>query len=385
MTTIDTMPVQHNILLVDDRPENLFSLEAMLTDDGRNFLTATSGQEALKIALKEELSLILMDVQMPEMDGFETAALLKSNERTQKTPIIFVTAINKEKKYVEQGLEEGAVDYLFKPLDTEVTRYKVSNLLRLYQQQIELNDKNLRLELLNSEKNHLLGMAAHDLRNPLSVIFSLSNFIKDDYAHSLNPTVSKYIGVIYSCSNFMLELINNILDVSKIEEGKPTMNVTETDLIQLVSMNIEINKVISEKKHIEIAFNHSIDELKMNLDPGKMDQVMNNLISNAVKFSMGNTKVSVNVGISEEKEVQISVTDQGQGIPEKEIEKLFKPFQKTSVRATAGESSTGLGLCIVKKIVEAHNGNIWVESKVGQGSTFHVNLPIDNGMKPGEG
>src|SRR6266852_5172888 len=126
-TTDSAIKPVHNILIVDDRPENVFSLENMLSDTGRNFFTANSGNEALKIAYKENLSLILLDVQMPEMDGFETAEYLKSNSKTKKVPIIFVTAINKETRYVMKGLEEGAIDYLFKPLNTEITRAKVTN------------------------------------------------------------------------------------------------------------------------------------------------------------------------------------------------------------------------------------------------------------------
>ena len=133
--------MKHKILLVDDRPENLYSLECMLAEDDREILKAGSGDEALKIAFREDLSLILLDVQMPEMDGFEVANMLKSTKRTRKIPIIFVTAISKEKKYMLQGLDEGAFDYLFKPLDTDVTRAKVKTLLQFYAQQKEIEIK----------------------------------------------------------------------------------------------------------------------------------------------------------------------------------------------------------------------------------------------------
>ena len=144
----------HKILIVDDREENLYSLESMLAEEGRQILKAGSGEEALRIAFREDISLILLDVQMPEMDGFEVAHMLKSTKRTRKTPIIFVTAISKEKKYMLQGLDEGAMDYLFKPLDNDITCAKVNTLLKLYDQQRELELKNNELSKLNEQKNY---------------------------------------------------------------------------------------------------------------------------------------------------------------------------------------------------------------------------------------
>ena len=151
--TKDTSKTIYNILIVDDRPENVFSLESMLEDDDRFFFKAFSGNEALKIAYKENLSLILLDVQMAEMNGFETAELLKSNTKTKNIPIIFVTAINKETKYILRGLDEGAIDYLFKPLDTQITRAKVSVLLKFYQQTKLLEEQSLQLK----QKNEIMG------------------------------------------------------------------------------------------------------------------------------------------------------------------------------------------------------------------------------------
>ncbi len=150
METLNYTPREvYNILIVDDRPENVFSLESMLADDGMHFFKAFSGNDALKIAYKENLSLILLDVQMPEMDGFETAELLKANNKTKNIPIIFVTAINKETKYILRGLDEGAVDYLFKPLDTQITRAKVAVLLKFYQQKKLLEEQSVQLKQKN--------------------------------------------------------------------------------------------------------------------------------------------------------------------------------------------------------------------------------------------
>src|SRR5215510_1830140 len=184
------------ILIVDDRPENLYSLESMLSDDGRiEVIKALSGQEALKIAYQEELSLIMLDVQMPEMDGFEVAHMLKSTKRTKKVPIVFVTAISKEKKYMLQGLGEGAIDYLFKPLDVEVTKAKVNTLLMFFHQQKELERKNAELAALNEQKNYFMGMASHDLRNPLGNIIALAQFIESE-AGQLNEEHRNFLHTI---------------------------------------------------------------------------------------------------------------------------------------------------------------------------------------------
>jgi len=367
--------MMHNLLIVDDREENIFSLKNMLEGESRTFFTALSGNDALKIAFKEELSLILMDVQMPEMDGFETVEILKSNPRTSKIPVIFVTAINKDTKYVIKGLEDGAIDYLFKPLDIEITRAKVATILLLISQQKELEAKNSELNRLNEEKNYLLGMAAHDLRNPLGNILILSDFIIDESADILSDTQRGFINMIKQSSTYMMGLINNILDVSKIESGKLEIKAKPVDLVSIIDNNLMLNIHLAEKKKIRLDKELCSDNLMIRADPQYIEQVLNNLISNAVKFSLSDTKIIVRLETNEDC-ATISVIDQGPGIPDNELGKLFKFFSRTSVTTTAGEHSTGLGLAISRKIVEAHNGEIKVESTKGVGSTFSFTLPV---------
>lgn len=365
--------IKHKILLVDDREENLYSLENMLLEDDRDFLKAGSGKEALKIAFREDLSLVLLDVQMPDMDGFEVAQLLKSTARTKKIPIVFVTAISKESRYVIKGLEGGAVDYLFKPLDTEVTRAKVTTLLQFYKQQQELEQKNAELAVLNEQKNYFLGMAAHDLRNPLGNIQTFSDFILHEGAGNLSPQHVEFLQIIRNSSTFMLNMVNNLLDVSKIESGKLDLHLEATNMVELIKNNINLNKNISDKKNISLSFSFTEEPVQVNIDKTQIEQVLNNLITNAIKFSNSGTVIEIGLEKNDSGLV-LSVKDQGQGIPPSEVEKLFSPFQKTSVKSTAGEKSTGLGLAIVKKIVEAHHGKIWVESEVGKGSIFRFSL-----------
>ena len=365
----------NKILIVDDRPENLYSLESMLAADVRIIFKAGSGQEALKIAFNQDLSLIMLDVQMPEMDGFEVAHMLKSTKRTKKIPIIFVTAISKEKKYILQGLEEGAVDYLFKPLDMDVTNAKVSTLLKIYNQQLELEEKNTALAKLNQEKNYFLGVASHDLRNPLGNIITLANFIDDEFKEKMPEKMNKYLSVIISTGSQMLDLLNDLLDVSKIESGTSQLKLSEHHPVDIISRAINENKLNADRKQIQLHFSASPDLAPLKVDITQIMQVMNNLVSNAIKYSAHNTSVEI-IADKQEQQILFSVTDQGQGIPAHEIEQVFIPFRKTSVKSTGGEKSTGLGLTIAKKVIELHNGQIGVKSEVGKGSTFYFTIPL---------
>ena len=361
------------ILIIDDKPENLYSLETMLATEGRIIVKALSGQEALKLAFEEDFSLILLDVQMPEMDGFEVAQMLKSTRRTRKIPIVFVTAISKEKKYILQGFEDGAIDYLFKPLDVEVTRAKVDTLLQFFHQQQELEIMNNSLATLNEQKNYFLGMASHDLRNPIGNIITLAQFVDSD-AENLSDEQRSFLAAIIDSGQYMLKLLNDLLDISKIESGKMELQLKDIDLAQLVHTIISDNTFTAQKKNITLQYSIPENLPAVSADAGQMRQAMNNLVSNAIKFSMPGTMVEIIIENKDEM-IVISIQDHGQGIPSAEIDKLFKPFQKTSVTATAGEKSTGLGLTITKKVIEAHKGSIWVTSEVGKGSIFSFSLP----------
>jgi signal transduction histidine kinase len=375
------IPPMH-ILMVDDRPENLLVLQELLESPTRVLVKANSGNEALKKVLQSNIGLILLDVQMPEMDGFEVAALLKHNPVTRHIPIIFITAINKEEKYVLKGLKEGAIDYLYKPLNADITQAKINVFEELYQYEqklkatnTELTAANKALEALNTQKNYLLGMAAHDLRNPVAAISQISALLEKEISEKLNQEQLKFLQGIYISSNYMLNLINDLLDVSKIEAGKLSLNILAADLNETVSHVYEMNKLIASGKMIKIHLDKNIQSKFVYLDAVKIEQVMNNLLSNAIKFSPKNTNVYFTVKEDEGK-LSITVKDEGQGIPASEQDKLFKAFQTTSVQSTAGEKSTGLGLMISAKIVHAHGGTIGVNSEAGKGASFHFDIPV---------
>jgi len=244
--------------------------------------------------------------------------------------------------------------------------------------QRELAKKNAELEQLNALKNQFLGIAAHDLRNPLSVMMSYSEFLKEDAGAVLNDEQREFLDIIRASSEFMLGLVNDLLDVAQIEAGQLRLDLQPHDLVALVRRNVALNRALAAKKHIEIEL---ADEPlpTLLLDASKIDQVLNNLLSNAIKFSPAHTTIRVRVTRADENAL-LAVQDEGPGIPPNELDKLFKPFQRTSVKSTAGEKSTGLGLSIVKKMVEGHHGRIWVESQVGQGTTFFVALPLPSSI-----
>jgi len=238
--------------------------------------------------------------------------------------------------------------------------------------QRELAKKNTELIKLNEIKNRFLGMAAHDLRNPLGHIYNYAELIEDDI-DNLSEAQQKFLSVIKSQSMFMVNLVNELLDFSVIESGKVTLNLKQTNLIELLTSNIDLSKKPAEKKSIVLNFSTPVASLPIFIDEEKISQVISNLISNAIKYSEQNTAISISV-MENDSEVVVSVVDQGVGIQPNELAELFKPFQTTSNRSTGGEKSTGLGLFISKRIIESHHGKLWAESKPRIGSSFYFSI-----------
>jgi signal transduction histidine kinase len=241
----------------------------------------------------------------------------------------------------------------------------------------ELQKKNVQLDQLDKLKNQFLGMAAHDLRNPISSIIMFSELVleseSDDY--HISDDLRMIMDMIRTSSEFMLRLLEELLDVVKIESGKLQLNFQKIHPETFLKKNIEINALLASKKEIKLVLNIPQPLPEIAIDPIKIEQVLNNLISNAIKYSHKKTTVTVSA-FSTRQYVLISVQDEGQGIPENELQKVFAPFPGISVKGTEGEKSTGLGLSIVKRIVTGHLGRIWVESEVGKGSTFCFTLPF---------
>ena len=236
---------------------------------------------------------------------------------------------------------------------------------RLYEQVVRFNDS----------KNKFLGMAAHDLRSPITVIKGYADLLADGLMGNLDDTQKKPIRAITRNCDKMLALIDDLLDVSAIESGHLTVEIREVDLRDYLTEAHRNNALLARSKSIELALEMPGTLPKVSMDPDRIDQVINNLITNAIKFSKPGSRIVLRSVLSEGA-VAISVTDQGQGIPREEISKIFQYFGKTNILPTAGEKSTGLGLAIAKRMVEAHGGKIGVESQPGKGSTFTFTLPL---------
>ncbi len=240
----------------------------------------------------------------------------------------------------------------------------------------ELQKKNVQLKKLNDQKNEFIGMAAHDLRNPIAVIMGYSEFILDEAEGRLEPAHVEFIRTILSSSEFMLKMLNDLLDIAKIESGKLNLNKTWSKPEKLINSNVSRNRVIASKKGIKMVVEIFENLPQVYIDPDKIEQVLNNLISNAIKFSNSGTTITISA-FNSKHEITVAVKDQGQGIPKEDQAKLFKPFSRLSVKPTDGEHSTGLGLTITKKIILGHGGKIWVESLENAGTTFYFTLPLN--------
>lgn len=240
--------------------------------------------------------------------------------------------------------------------------------------QRDLHKKNKMLERTIQERDKYVGMAAHDLRNPLGAIAGLSSMLLEGEFGQLNEEQHEYIRMIKNSSQHMLEVVGSMLEISEHQTGTLQLNREEVDLMELVDRSLAVNRVHARKKGIEMVKEAELDTLRLKIDRVKIMQVLDNLLSNAVKYSHSGTRVELRVS-SSDSSVAVEVADQGQGIPEEELPRLFKPFSRLSVRTTGGEKSVGLGLAICRRIIEGHGGEIKAESEPGRGSRFSFTLP----------
>ncbi|WP_160718414.1 sensor histidine kinase [Isachenkonia alkalipeptolytica] len=262
------------------------------------------------------------------------------------------------------------------PKNAEVETYHHISTLNneLTNMQRTLTKKNIDLKRLDKQKNEYLGMAVHDLRNPIGTIMGYSEILKGEIQAQLNDEQREMLDLISSSSEYMLKIIDDFLDVSKIQLGNLQLDKYLINIEDLVRHNISNNLIVARQKDINLEYLLKGESPFAKVDPGKLNQVLNNLIGNSVKFSPSHSSIKVTVSSDHEK-VIIEVSDQGLGISMKDKEKLFKPYQQTDTKSTEGEKGEGLGLAIVKKIIKGHGGDIKVESEEGKGSRFSVLLP----------
>ncbi len=384
-------PENTTILVVDDDSFVREMLSIILDTGGYAVATADNGAAAFQqCASGQRPDLIISDMNMPEMNGLEL--ILKLRENNIDTPLIILTG-NNEISVAVEALNSGATDYLLKDENIQETVIlsveKSLEKYRLKKQNIrlledlacknrELEDSNKELLYLNNLKNKFLGIAAHDLRNPLNSIRGLSEILISEAFGPLTAEQEEYLNIINTTSDEMLSLVNDLLDVSVIESGKLELRTAFGSLKDTLEGRLKIFKVIADRKGILI--NADLAPVPdVVFDSNRISQVIDNLVSNAIKFSQADSTIHINLAESGNG-VRVSVKDEGPGIPPEDRVRLFGEFQRLSVQPTAGEKSTGLGLAIVKKIIDAHQGVLEVESEVGKGSTFSFTiLPKRNG------
>jgi two-component system sensor histidine kinase/response regulator len=426
----------YNILIVEDSLTQGEHLKYILESNEYGAKMARNGFEALEMVGESIPDLIISDVMMPGMNGFELCQAIKSNPLHAKIPFILLTSLADPKDIIT-GLESGADNFIPKPFKEDFLlsqieyvlvnkdmrekshidagmeiffngdKYSISSnrvqivdlLLSTYQNAVsksnelieankelsklhdDLSAKNKQLEIANKEKNHFIGIVAHDLRNPLGNIISFADIVKEEIGERVDENTIKSLEIISQQATHLLTLVTELLGLCEIESGTITANKKMVSISNLIDHSIMTNQFLANKKHITIRKSLPSRDISIMIDQNKIEQVFNNLLSNAIKFSGQDT--SVTVSLSEQpKGILIAVEDQGQGIPIKEQDLLFKPFSKTSVKGTMGEPSTGLGLFAVKKILDAHMGKIWVDSQQGTGSVFYFSLPYETVNQP---
>lgn len=355
---------QHfSILLVDDKMENLISLQRLLEAGNRCFYRATSGNEALKTVLRNnDIGLILLDVQMPEMDGFEVARLLQLNPKTRDIAIIFVTAINKEEQNVIRGFTTGAVDYLSKPLDVNVTRAKVNVFEKLYFSRLELKNAIAEKEKINKQLERFTYMVAHDLKSPLAGAISLLSMINEEDCIQRSPEIKDQMSTVLSATHHLTEMIIAILDYARQTDNADTME--RVDVNQLIT---DIARLLFLPAHIRI---HAEGLLPVVTTRRlKLQRVFQNLISNAIKYN-DKKDGRIAVGVADQGEFyEFYVNDNGPGLQQRDTDRVFRLFERLDYHGE--EEGSGIGLNIFKMLVEEQGGKVWVTSEPGQGSTFY--------------
>ena len=366
---VQTVHETVNILLVDNEPGGLLALEAILEPLGQKLITARSGQEALRQLLAHDFALILLDIQMPELDGFQTAALIRERERSRHTPIIFLTASYESEVQVFRGYAVGAVDYVFKPLQPEILRSKVSVFVELARTTEVVRKQAAQLESANKDLESFSYSVSHDLRAPLRAIDGYTSILRERCGDRLGDEDSRVLGKIIENTQRMETLIKDLLAFSQL--GRRPISTAEIDMDALA------REVIDELR--SVPGQHVPQCLLKPLPVGWGDrslirQVWLNLLSNAIKFTGAREVPSIELGGSSEDTRNVYyVKDNGAGFDMRYYDKLFGVFQRLhSAREFPG---TGVGLAIVQRVVARHGGRAWAEGKLGEGATFYFALP----------
>jgi signal transduction histidine kinase len=366
------------ILAVDDTPANLHLLTGILLASGYAVRMAEDGTSALEMARSLPFDLILLDIQLPDFDGFEICKQLKADPATRDVPVIFISAFS-DTENILRGFDLGGVDYITKPFQVKEVLARVATHLTIVRQRkqiVALRELDRqRYEMLDEMKNRFIQMATHDLRNPLNVILGYAVMLEgaqcseDDLAF-----VRESAREIQKSTAKMRGLVTDILDLASME-ARSALQLAPVSLTPFLSGCLKGFFPIANQKQIELIFQPPDDEVSVLLDAPRFERVMDNLVSNAIKYTPAGGLIEVCVHPDHD-QVALEVSDTGLGIPDEDLPRLFEAFFRVATPEHLEVEGTGLGLSIVKSIVEQHGGKIGVTSQLGQGSTFTVSLPL---------
>ena len=357
------------LLLVDDTPLNLDVLVGMLKEDYR-LKVATDGKGALELAATEPPDLVLLDIMMPGMDGFEVCRRLKAEQRLGDVPVIFVSALGDVESKV-RAFTGGGVDYVTKPFQPEEVKARVVTHLELRRQKRELAESYERLQDLEKLRDNLVHMIVHDMRSPLMAASSGLGFLAEGNREP-NEQERTYLTMTQSAVRELTTMVEVLLDISRMESGEMPVGLAEHDLRAIAEAAIESSKLLAQFE--EVCLTLSGEPSPARVDKSLILRVLLNLLGNAIKASTSGASVQVRVS-SDESTVRVEVADTGHGIPAEYREKIFEKFGQVEMRRNKEKHSTGLGLTFCKLAVEAHGGEIGVDSVLDQGSTFWFTVP----------
>lgn len=414
-----------DVLAVDDNPTNLLALENLLAHLGVNFVKAHSGDEALRNILERDFAVVLLDIQMPGLNGFDTARLIRTRERSRHMPIIFLTAFSHDQDQVERGYELGAVDFLFKPIVPAILQSKVGVFLDLHRKTREIirqanllqlaakrehersltdarskweherllsemeqerrvaaeRDQLVRelqkaardLQEADRRKDEFLAMLAHELRNPLAPIVNALGLAA---RQNMDGRLARSIGAAERQAHHMSNLVNDLLDVSRINQGKIALHRESVHLRAIVEQALETCAPAIESKGQNLEAMLPQAEITLNVDPTRMSQILANLIHNASKYSHEGGNLLLRCS-AEGEELWVVVEDDGVGIPRDKLDHIFDSFIQLDASADRGMGGLGLGLTLVRRLAQLHGGTVFAESEgPGTGARFTVRLPV---------
>jgi len=396
---------QINILMVDDQPAKLLTYESMLSQMGERLIKAQTASEALSHLLKDDIAVVLMDVNMPELDGFELAAMIRQHPRCRRTAIIFVSAVHLSDVDRVKGYETGAVDYVSVPVVPEILRAKIGVFADLYRKTSELEHVNQSLEERVSErtqelqstiaqlrerenrlrlqgealaeadrrKTEFLAMLAHELRNPLQPIRASVELLRQTKATLEQLQWAR--DVVDRQVNQLVRLVDDLLDASRISSGKLELRKDIVDYISIVSGAVESSRPLAERKNQRITLNLPSEPIYIDGDGVRLMQVVLNLLNNSVKYSPMGARISLAVE-GREGNVVTRIRDEGMGIASADLSRIFEMFYQGQAKADDAQGGLGLGLALVRQLVDLHGGSVEAHSDgPGKGSEFVVRLP----------